>query len=36
MKGRWERPPLTVDVPLDDEDRKRLEQLDDERPDRRE
>ena len=36
MKGRWERPTLTVDVPLDDEDRKRLEQLDDERPDRRE
>jgi len=30
MKGHWERPSLTVDVPLDDEDRKRLEQLDDE------
>jgi cell fate regulator YaaT (PSP1 superfamily) len=35
MKGRWERPALTVDVPLDDEDRKRLEQLDDENTERR-
>jgi len=36
MKGRWERPSLTVDVPLDDEDRKRLEQLDDENSNSRE
>lgn len=36
MKGRWERPSLTVDVPLDDEDLKRLEQLDDEDSDRQE
>ena len=36
MKGRWEPPGLTVDVPLDDEDRRRLEQLDDENPERRE
>jgi len=36
MKGRWERPSLTVDVPLDDEDRKRLEQLDDENSSSRE
>ena len=36
MKGRWARPSLTVDVPLDDEDRKRLEQLDDENSNSRE